>query len=208
MENIDLLEIIKLGISALTLVSIVIAYRSYRANLEKVSDDRMRDQDKELVSQAQKSLQWAYDVLTSNGDRLPPEANRLNWLTAARHILRAQKLVSQIESDLYKTVFAEIEEYWRHKFYIALSDPIFRNRSYFSDRDNEPWPENIEVKSALIVVGFSNWKKDALDPIDFVEKEDLIADGSALEGPNSRGLVSYIAHFDELKQCRSHGNQD
>ncbi|MBY0270249.1 MAG: hypothetical protein K2X06_10295, partial [Burkholderiales bacterium] len=58
-----MIEDIKLGISIVTLASIVIAFLSYRANLRKLQDDRVRDSDKELINQARSSFQWAYDVL-------------------------------------------------------------------------------------------------------------------------------------------------
>lgn len=203
LTNRDWLEVASLGVSVLTLVSIVIAYLSYRANLKKLNDDRVRERDKELVAQVQKSLQWAHDVLTENGNNVPPRPDRLNWLTAARHLLRAQKIAAQISSETYNTIYAEIEEYWRHRFYIALSHDSLRNRAYFSDKDNPAWPENIEVSSALVIVDFSNWKKDAPDPTDSVDREDLMKNGSGLKGGFAgRGLEAYIAHFEEIKAQR------
>ena len=105
-------EIAKVLISALTLVSVFVAFLAYRANLQKQEEDRVRDADKELLAQAQKSLEWAYNSLTNNGNDIPPKPERLNWLTSARHILRHSKIAKRIRSDTCRTVHAEHEEFW------------------------------------------------------------------------------------------------
>jgi len=203
LTNLGWLEAVKLGISTLTLVSIIIAYLSYRANQNKSNDDRVREKDKELVVQVQKSLQWAYDVLTEDSKNVPPQPDRLNWLTTARHLLRAQTIADQISSETYKTVYAEIEEYWRHRFYKALSHISLRDRAYFTKKDNPGWPENIEISSALVIVSFSSWKKDAPDPTDSVDRENLIKNSGGLKGGYAgRGLEAYIALFEEIKAQR------
>lgn len=198
------LELSKLLVSILTLASIVIAYRSYRANLTKQNDDRIRERDKELLLQVQKSFQWAFDVLTDEGKEAPPKANRLNWLTSARHLLRTKKIADQISSETYRTVFEEIEEYWRHKFYIALSDEQLRSWTYYADQSNLSWPENIEISSALVILDFSNWKKDAPDPLKEMDREALIANRSAfLCVAAGRGLEAYMVRFEEIKAKRN-----
>lgn len=126
-------EWLKVAVSFATFVSIIVAYLAYKANLTKVEEDRARDRDKELLTQARSSFEWAYAILTDESTHIPPEANRLNWLTCARHLLRPEKLVNQISSSTYKTVCAEIEEYWRHKFYMALSHDSLCSWTYFSD---------------------------------------------------------------------------
>lgn len=202
--NTNWLELSKLLVSILTLASIVIAYRSYRANLSKQNDDRIRERDKELLSQVQKSFQWAYDVLTDEGKEIPPKANRLNWLTSARHLLRAKKIADQITSETYRTVFEEIEEYWRHKFYIALSYEQLRSWTYYADQSNLSWPENIEISSALVILNFSNWKTDTLDPLKEIDREALIANRSAfLCVVAGRGLEAYLERFEEIKAERN-----
>lgn len=196
-------EYLKLGISLLTLFSIVLAYLSYRANLKKVNDDRERDQDKELTLQFQKSLQWAYDVLTEEGKVIPPKANRLNWLTSARHLLRAQRLREQIKSVTYATVADEFEEYWRHKVYVALAFDELRKSSYFAATENTEWPENIEISSALVVVDFSNWKEGVSDLTDEVDRSYLMKHGAGLKGGYAgRGLEAYLCRFKEIKAAQ------
>ena len=208
------MEILKLGISALTLVSIVIAYLAYRTNLRKQREDQVRDNDRELLAQAQKSFQWAYDVLTDNGEHIPPRADRLNWLTSSRHLLRQRKIAKRIDSETYQLVYAEVEEYWRHRFYTALDHPSLRSRGYFADLEKPRWPENLEISSALVVVEFSGWNKERTDPTEEVDREQLLESDALRGGHASRGLRSYVNWLQEIKieraaggvQSRSNGN--
>lgn len=206
MTRSDWIEIARLSLSALTLASAVIAYLAYRANVRKQNDDRIRERDKELLLQTQKSMEWAYAALTEDGKNNPPEADRLNWLTAARHLLRAKKLASKIENSTYRTLHDEIEEYWRHKFYLALSHESLRKWLYYADHKHPNWPENIEIDSALVVIDFSNWKNGVPDPTDEVDRDALIAAG-ALQGGPGTGVRDYIARFEEIKAERSKGKQ-
>ncbi|GAB2627861.1 hypothetical protein [Novilysobacter erysipheiresistens] len=197
------IEWIKISISGLTLASIVIAFLTYRANLSKINEDRARERDKEYVSQFNKSLEWSFNYLTSDGTDVPPKADRFNWLTAARHILRAKKIQAQITHKTYITIAEEIEEFWRHKYYLALADRSLRNWHYFMDKSKSAWPENIEITSALVVVEFSNWKEGMLDPTDSVDREALI-NGGGLKGGNAGfGLRTYIQHLESLKDLRA-----
>lgn len=192
-------EIAKLVISSLTLVSVFVAFLAYRANLRKQEEDRVRDADKELLAQAQKSLEWAYNSLTDNGTNIPPKPERLNWLTSARHLLRHGGIAKHILSDTYKIVHAEHEEYWRHRFYLALDHDALRSGGYYANLETQPWPENIEVSSALVIVNFSNWPKELKDPTDEVDRSALLNDTEALKGRAGRGLHSYIARLSEAK---------
>lgn len=196
----DLLEALKLGVSVLTLISIVIAYLSYRANLKKLNDDRIRERDKELLAQAGKSLQWAFDVLTNASANMCPDPDRLNWLTCARHLLRGRKIAVQISSPTYRIVYEEIEEYWRHRFYIVLSHDRLRSWTYYADETNPNWPEKIEISSALVIVDFSTWKKDAPDPLNDIDRQDLIRSSGGIKGGNaSLGLEGYLEHLEKIK---------
>lgn len=199
MTKADLYEILKIALSGLTLASIIIAYLGYRVSRSKQNEDRVRERDKELLAQAQKSMQWAYDVLTANGSNIPPLPDRLNWLTAARHLLRGQKIAQQISGETYKTVYAELEEYWRHKFSLALADPCFLHESYYSRPEGSMWHENIEISSALVVVDFSKWRKTAVDPIDEVDRSDYIKNRSVLAGHAGRGLEAYMARLGKIR---------
>lgn len=196
------LDFLKTAISALTLVSIAIAYLAYRANVQKQQEDRIKDSDRELLAQAQKSLQWAYETLTDQGQHVPPRPDRLNWLTAARHILRQKKIANRINSETYRIVYAEIEEYWRHRFYRALDHSSLLSRGYFADLDNAFWPENLEISSAVVIVGFSGWNTKNADPTDEVDREELLKSDAMKGGHAARGLRSYVDWLQEVKANR------
>ncbi len=193
-------EWLKVAVSFATFGSIVVAYLAYKANLAKIEEDRVRDRDKELLAQVKNSFAWAYDVLTDAAKHNPPEASRLNWLTCARHLLRAEKLVKQISSPTYRTVYAEIEEYWRHKFYMTLSHNSLRSWSYYANAAQPEWPENIEISSALVIVDFSNWKTGTTDPTDDVDRDALIKTGAGIKGGSAwRGLEGYIVRLNQIR---------
>lgn len=184
------LETLRTLFSGLTLVSIIIAYFTFKTNKAKNDEDKKIAKDKEVNLQATQSLEWAYEVLTQGNVNQVPEPDRLNWLTAARHIQRYYKLRGLIKTDTYKLLNAEVEEYWRHTFYRLLDRKEMANINYFTDNANQEWPENIELTSAMIISEFSQWDENIEDPIDIVEREDLINKG-AFKGVFGRGLRTY-----------------
>jgi hypothetical protein len=192
-------EIAQLVVSSLTLVSVFVAFLAYRASLRKQEEDRVREADRELLGQAQNSLEWAYDSLTDKGASSPPRPDRLNWLTSARHLLRHSKIAKRIQSDTYKIVHAEHEEYWRHRFYLVLNHNSLLSSGYYENSETQPWPENIEVSSALVVISFSNWPKEHKDPTDEVDRAAILNDTEALKGRAGRGLRAYAARLAEAK---------
>ena len=192
-------ECLQLGASLATPISIWIAYQAYQANLTKQNDDRSREADKELLAQCKESLAWAYGSLTNNGNSIPPVADRLNWLTSSRHILRYLKIREKIGTETYCIVVDEIEEYWRHKFYLALDSNTLLSTNYFTNKDNTSWPENIEISSAMVIIEFSNWKKGTADPTDAVDREKMKADGTCFKGLAGRGLRHYIQRINDSR---------
>jgi hypothetical protein len=200
----ELFEYIKLLVSVASFGSIVIAFCAYRTNLKKIGEDRIRDKDKELLAQIKNSFEWAFGALTNDAKCIPPEPDRINWLTSARHLLRAEKLIKSIENQTYKIICAEVEEYWRHKFYMALSNDRLRSWDYYADTKRPDWPENIEISSALVIIDFSNWKEGAIDPTDAVDREAMINSGQGIKGGNAgRGLEGYIVRLNEIRIHRN-----
>ena len=63
--------------------------------------------------------------------------------------------------------------------------------------------ENIEITSALVVIDFSNWKGDAIDPTESVDNEKLMTLGAGLKGNAGMGLRGYIEHIDTIKKSRN-----
>ncbi|MCD4721818.1 MAG: hypothetical protein K8S13_18460 [Desulfobacula sp.] len=61
--------------------------------------------------------------------------------------------------------------------------------------------ENIEIKSALIVINFKQWNPETSDPIEKVKEEQYIEDGYTLNGQH--GLKEYIKILERERNQRN-----
>ena len=164
--------------------------------------ERQRDHDAKFVEQARLSYEWAYNALTGSDDSMPPKASRLNWLVAARHLLRAEKIAKQIESPAYKAVLDEHTEFWRHQFYTALDLSFADSFNYFVGDDNEDrfgvkHGLGVHVGSAMVICKFSTWDDDVVDPISMLNHEELKAFTRKKVGGIFKGLNRYLDHLDD-----------
>jgi hypothetical protein len=143
------------------------------------------------LEQAQLSLERAYAALSKDGtEENPPAPDRLNWLTAGRHLMGYTRLKAQITDKVHKTICEEQEEYWRHRFYISLNSNELRQAGYYLERLAPNPKQPIDKRSALVVHAFAKWPKDRPDPLDDVNVNELIEEGHALLG--NPGLRAYI----------------
>ena len=203
------LELIRTIISGLTLASIAIAFVSYRLNLSKQKDDQLVLKDKELIDQAILSLRWAYEALTDSGENTsPPRADRLNWLTCARHLCRFKELSNQISTNTYQTICAEHEEYWRHQFYLSLDNLVLRRKNYYMDASDVHWPENIEPNSALVINSFANWPDHITDPLTEEAVLNFNKDNQGYKENAGIGITAYMEHFEKLVHEMKKENDD
>lgn len=169
--------------------------------------ERQWNRDEKFSEQIQKSFQWAYDVLTDEGKTIPPSADRLKWLTSARHLLRAQKLMKQVKTLEWTTIVEDHEEFWRHKFLLALEHEELIYWGYYSGgMGKHMLMEKIEVTSAMVIIDFGNWRKGRPDPTDDVNREELIANGNPYAGLAGRGLQSYVREL--RRQSSAYNNPD
>lgn len=145
----------------------------------------------EILNQAVLSLERAYRSLTQDEQQVqPPAPDRLNWLTAARHIERYKKLKAKLTIETHRTVCEEHEEYWRHKIYVCLDAPQQLALSYYSEKLQPERRAGIEPRSALVVHEFAKWPEGREDPIDEVDAAAIVLRGDALEG--NYGLRQYL----------------
>ena len=193
------LELIRTVTSAFTLISVLFVALNYFLARKKANEGSQCAKDKEICEQAIIAIERAYHTLTDRKeDYSLPKPNRINWITTARQILRYNKLKSELKTDLYKLVCSEHEEHWRHQFYQVLQHQDLNNFGYFKGEEFKPFSsENIDPKSALIVVDFSSWSHEIDDPLDEVSKDDFLNDDNTLSG--HYGLEQYI---NELKRER------
>lgn len=136
-----------------------------------------------ILDQAQLSLERAYQALTSDGMQLcPPAPDRLNWLTAARHIQAYKSLKAKLKSEVHEAICDEQEEYWRHRLYLCLKSQELHQPSYYMELRGPNPKASIDMRSALIVHAFAKWPEGRADPIDNADITELIDKGRALEG--------------------------
>lgn len=148
----------------------------------------------EIMNQAVRSLERAYEILTDGGAHVdPPAPDKLNWLTAARHIVQYRTLKKRIALRVHLDVCEEHEEYWRNKIYASVSKPVGMDLAYYEGRPQPNQQDAIDVKSAIIVHEFAKWPKDRMDPIDTVDEITMITERKVHVG--NRGLRSYLATF-------------
>jgi hypothetical protein len=152
------------------------------------------NESQQTLNQAVISLERAYEVLSGGDTKTrPPAADRLNWLTAARHIERYKALKKSITNKTHLTICEEQEEYWRHKFYTCLDSPDLFHQTYYMEKLTSPITSGVEPRSALVVHAFAKWPDGRADPIDKVDAASLIRDGKALEG--NYGLRDYLSNI-------------
>lgn len=153
--------------------------------------------ESELFRQAALTLERAYRSLSNDGKNIRPAlADRLNWLTAARHIQGYKALKSRIKSDLYLLLCEEHEEFWRHQFYVCLDLHNISNSSYYDEIVTPERKLGIEPRSALIIYSFASWPNSKIDPIASVDIQALLEDCNPLKG--NLGLRTYVEKFPTL----------
>lgn len=165
-----------------------------------------RQKSQKFLDQASLSLERAYEALSSSGQKIqPPNPDRLNWLTAARHIEQYRRLKKLIECKEHQLVCEEQEEYWRHKFYVCLDAPTPLLLNYYQERTQPHRQSGIEPMSAIIVHDFAKWPDGKQDPIDLANVDSILTLGKVLQG--NIGLRLYLESLPSYRNKISHGAQ-
>lgn len=186
--NLDIRSIIIMQTSDyISMISAAIAAGSAIFSLFAIYIPWRNTHDSEIFKEAVRALERSYSVLTDQGkEESPPPPDRLNWLTAARHIEAYKSLKCLLKSNLYATLCRENEEYWRHQFYLAM----LRNSSYtvsYYERGQ------IEPRSALVLYSFASWPRDKSDPIDSVDFKALFLECEQMQ--TNIGFKEYLKKF-------------
>lgn len=165
------------GINALfaALAFAAVAYSSHLAR-KVYQSDRQHSQDALYVEQVKSSFEWAYKVFSDDDTAKYPRQNREIWLTAARHLVRAQQIAENIESPVYKLIAEEQREYWRHKFLrlVTATEVAWPNQLHLylmSDAPGRDGENVIEPISVKVILSFSRWNDERTDPINWVKEQ-------------------------------------
>ncbi|MCS4294980.1 hypothetical protein M2375_003213 [Comamonas sp. BIGb0152] len=164
-------------------ISTDLARRAYTA-------DRQWRRDEKYIEQIITSYKWAYSVLMDGKKDGPPKADRMNWSSCARHLLRAEKIFGSVVTPELNTILKEQREFWRHQFYLSLDYEVLKHAHYFSNiyRNNA---DPLDPTAALIVVQFSVWK-DEIDPLFEVDAEALTKELTNSARISKAGLFEFI----------------
>lgn len=189
--------------AGLALAGLIISLElTRRANAQ----ERSRNRDRELLDQILKSYGWAYEAFTRDTDRGVVMASQLNWLVAARHLLRAKRLVDQISSSTYRTIQQEHEEHWRTQFYRQADSAWLLDPGYYFESGDKKKP--LDISAAIVIADFMAWKEDVGDPIDDIDPHELMLKTGFTASYLGRGIRLFIsehrpafaAKLDELIQ--------
>lgn len=170
--------------NAVDALTLVVAVAALLVAIAAVAIPWRVQYDDNLLKQAISSMERAFNVLTDDGRQIsPPPAHRLNWATSARHLESYRSIKKRFKTRLGRHLRDEHEEFWRHKFYVALRTPHPLHPGYFLGPTSPTGrnDEKIIGRSAVIVYSFSKWgsKEDRLDSADIVQ---LVADYGTLNG--------------------------
>jgi hypothetical protein len=126
-------------------------------------------ENERLLKHATQTLERAYEAIADGNHRIPPDPDRLAWLTAARLIVEYRETKKMI-SD--RSIFRECEsheEYWRHQFYIWLSPLEIGAVGFYQTGP-------IDKTSAVVVHSFADWPDGRIDPLSIYETPQVAID--------------------------------
>ncbi|MDO8273274.1 MAG: hypothetical protein Q7U82_15375 [Gammaproteobacteria bacterium] len=179
--------------SVATAFSATIAFGLYMTTLKRHQKDDSRKSSETYMREVLSVLEKAYETLVQQGDS-PPANDRLLWLSAARMIVRFQKLREKVTEADHLAVIDENEENVRLKFYTLLSRNAGNfTRQYFSPESNQCSGVNINRKSMAVIFAFSRWKDDMPDPLSTIDDIELYARGALPIDQN--GAEEYLEGF-------------
>lgn len=144
-------------------------------------------ESKNHLDQAILSLQRAHAALTDDGRSEHAQADRMNWLTAARHIETYKVLKNGVTEPSHKVLCEDHEEYWRHRIYLAIDMHNIHQSSWY-DENRAIRKSCLSPASLLIVYGFATWPEDKEDPIDLADLEAIAKQHDVRKGNVGLGL--------------------
>ncbi|MCY1559294.1 hypothetical protein D9M68_963160 [compost metagenome] len=104
----------------IAIVAAAIAFGSAIVSVLAIYVPWRNTHDSEVFKEAVLALERAYRSLMQGAEPdSRPAADRLNWLTSARHIESYKSLRNSLKTELYRRLCREHEEHWRHEFYLV-----------------------------------------------------------------------------------------
>jgi len=160
-------------------------------------------ESKNHLDQAILSLQRAHAALTDEGKSELARPDRMNWLTAARHIETYKVLKRGVTEPSHKVLCEDHEEYWRHRIHLAINMHNIVQPSWY-DEDRAAKKSGLYPPSLLIVYGFASWPENKEDPIDRADLAGIAREHDVRKG--NVGLEMYLAKYHEITALLSEGD--
>lgn len=158
-----------------------------------------------LLEHAKLSLERAYAALTLDGTQIRPvPAERLNWLTAARHIETYKALKRRIRAHVHRVMIDDHEEHWRHQFYLALNMHNIHDAGYYREvrSPRAQRRSGLSPESVIIVYGFATWPEGRPDPTDDADFAEIFH--STDPRPGNIGLTTFLNDFPQFCDVPRH----
>lgn len=146
-------------------LSAFFAFLTIRKSVNERRDDR-------LLNYAVQSLERSYLSLVGEDRAIPPQPNRLAWLTTARLIEDYKKAKLRIRDKVALEELEGHEEHWRHQFYLALA-PLEHTSPEFYSIGQGKGKGPIEDVSAIVIHAFASWPNDKKDPLDAYKTREM-----------------------------------
>ncbi|WP_193814328.1 hypothetical protein [Cyanobium sp. LEGE 06143] len=119
------------------------------------------ENDRVLAKKASQALEHAYETFTAAST-----SKRYLWLATSRLLLRFKTIKDQLRTIPYQDACLSDEDYWKHKFYEAISSLEKPLASLLSIPSPPDVDNQIERRSALVILEFCNMTSDPIDEVD------------------------------------------
>ena len=173
---------------------VIVAIITFRASLSRHRREDTRAASENLMKEAIKTLERAYELFMSGAERSLPRPDRVLWLTVARMLTRYQLLRQRVAEEDHLAILEENEEYYRHRFYeVFESKRADMTPEYFRKGNETMFGNIVEPASLAILLKFIHWPFDRPDPLEALDIEALFAEG--IIPINYTGVEQYAGGF-------------
>ena len=168
-----------------------------------IKTNRSDRESKNHLDQAILSLQRAHAALTDDGKSEHARPDRMNWLTAARHIETYKVLKRGVTEPSHKVLCEDHEEYWRHRIHLAVNMYNIMQPGWY-DGDYATQKSGLYPPSLLIIYGFASWPENKEDPIDHADLAGIAREHDVRKG--NIGLEIYLAKYPKITALLDEGD--
>ena len=150
----------------LSFIAIIISVTSFYFTNKHNKFQRRMVSDEKLFSELGKILERAFNNIEDNNS-VTSETKK--WRNSARYLTQYKELRKALNTDIYKSICDETEEYYRSKFHMLLSSDSKKNLL-----PNYQEKHSLNYKAIAIVLEFTHRKSWVNDPLNKIDIADFI----------------------------------